>query len=82
MMLPDKTMLQDADGATKELAMNTAQLLNEREAAWFLNCSVAFLRRCRLFRTGPVYVKLGRLVRYRLEDVQAYIAANLEGSAA
>lgn len=59
-----------------------SSLLTEQEAAAFLNCSVAFLRRCRLFKTGPPYAKLGRLVRYRLEDLTAYIAANLEGVAA
>jgi hypothetical protein len=54
------------------------RLLTEREAASFLGCSVAFLRRCRLFRTGPVYAKLGRLVRYRLADLEEYVCANLE----
>jgi hypothetical protein len=52
------------------------KLLDEKEAASLLNCSVAFLRRCRLFRTGPSFVKVGRLVRYQMEDLLAYIAMN------
>jgi len=62
--------------------MILSRLMNEREAALLLNCSVAFLRRCRLFRTGPAFAKVGRLVRYRMEDLQAYVAANLEGQLA
>ena len=57
-------------------------LLTEQGAAGVLNCSVAFLRKCRLFKTGPVYLKLGRLVRYRLEDLAAYIDASIQGLAA
>lgn len=53
-------------------------LFNEDTAATFLNCSVAFLRRCRLHRSGPAYVKVGRLARYRPEDLQAYISARTE----
>lgn len=55
-----------------------SNLLTEQGAANVLNCSVAFLRRCRLFKTGPAYAKLGRLVRYRIEDLMAYIQANME----
>jgi hypothetical protein len=56
-------------------------LLDEKGAAAQLNCSVAFLRRCRLFHLGPPYVKVGRLVRYRPQDLEAYILANLQGQA-
>jgi hypothetical protein len=59
-----------------------SNLLTEQGAARVLNCSVAFMRRCRLFKTGPAYVKVGRLVRYRIEHLIAYIDANMEGLAA
>jgi hypothetical protein len=62
--------------------MTPVKLLDEKEAAEFLHCTVAFLRRRRLFRTGPMFAKLGRLVRYRMEDLVAYVAENLEGQAA
>jgi excisionase family DNA binding protein len=57
-------------------------LLTERETAKLLNCSVAFLRRFRLIRQGPPFIKLGRLVRYRVQDLEAYITENTEGAAA
>lgn len=56
--------------------MTISRLLDEKEAAELLGCSVAFLRRRRLFHTGPSFTKLGRLVRYPLEDLEAYVAAN------
>jgi hypothetical protein len=62
--------------------MSLSKLLDEKEAASLLNCSVAFLRRCRLFRTGPSFVRVGRLVRYRVEDLAAYIEIRLEKKAA
>ena len=56
-------------------------LLDEKEAAVLLNCSVAFLRRCRLFRTGPRFAKIGRLVRYRIQDLVGYIEASMARAA-
>jgi hypothetical protein len=55
----------------------TKSLLNEREAAQLLNCSVALLRKQRYLGIGCRYVKLDRLVRYRPEDIEAYIADHL-----
>jgi hypothetical protein len=48
-------------------------LLNEKDAAKRLSVSVALMRRWRLFRQGPSYVKLGRLVRYSHEDLDAFL---------
>jgi excisionase family DNA binding protein len=51
-----------------------SKLLNEIQVAEMLNCSVGFLRRCRLLRSGgPPFVKVGRLVRYDPDDLRAYI---------
>jgi excisionase family DNA binding protein len=51
-------------------------LLNEQEAAAYLGCSVGLLRKWRLFRQGPAYVRLGgRLVRYERSALDAYINA-------
>jgi hypothetical protein len=58
------------------------KLLDEKEAAALLHCTVAFLRRRRLFRAAPPFAKIGRLVRYRMEDLLAYVAANLKGQTA
>ncbi len=49
------------------------RLFDERSAANVLSCSVALLRKWRLFREGPSYVKIGRLVRYRQDDLNTYL---------
>ncbi len=48
-------------------------LLNEHEVAKFRNQSVATLRRERWKKTGPRYVKVGGAVRYRVEDLMAWL---------
>jgi len=49
-------------------------LFNEYDAAIHLAMSVSTLRRWRLFRTGPVFVKVGgKAVRYRVTDLKAFI---------
>ena len=52
-------------------------LLTEHEYPRITKRSVASARRDRLLGQGCPYVKLGALVRYRPEDVRAYIAHNL-----
>lgn len=52
-------------------------LLTEQECTHITKRSVASLRRNRLFRQGCPYVKLGALVRYRPEDVRAYLERSL-----
>ena len=52
---------------------HTARLLTEHEVAEQLALSVATMRRWRLFRQGPKWLKLGSAVRYRPEDVKAYL---------
>jgi predicted DNA-binding transcriptional regulator AlpA len=50
-----------------------AALLTDIQTAEYLNVSAATLRRYRLLRTGPPYVKVGALVRYRLSDVDSWL---------
>ncbi len=52
------------------------RLFDERLAADVLSCSVALLRKWRLFDEGPAYCKIGRLVRYRQEDLNAFLEAH------
>lgn len=52
------------------------QLFTEREAAEYLSRSPATLTRWRFERVGPAFVKLGRAVRYKLADLDAYVAAH------
>jgi predicted DNA-binding transcriptional regulator AlpA len=51
-----------------------AELLNEYDVARITGLSVASVRRWRLFKKGPRYIKLGAAVRYRAEDVSAWLA--------
>ena len=52
-------------------------LLTPREAAEFLGIPEGTLAQWRSQRRGPPYVKLeSRLVRYRLSDLEAYIATH------
>jgi len=58
------------------MKLNTQQrLLNEHEVADSCSISVLTLRKWRSQKRGPEFVKIGALVRYRPEDVDAWIAA-------
>lgn len=62
-------------------AIDQDRLLDERAAAQILGCSPALLRKWRLFHTGPAYCKIGRLVRYPLGELQAYMkTCRVEGN--
>ena len=49
------------------------RLIIEGEAADLLTLSVKTLRNWRLSGYGPPHLKVGRLVRYRLSDVRAWL---------
>jgi predicted DNA-binding transcriptional regulator AlpA len=48
-------------------------LLNEFDVARVTGLSVASVRRWRLFKQGPKYLKIGASVRYPAEDVRAWL---------
>ncbi len=52
------------------------QLLSEREAAEHLRCGKSTLRQWRYRNTGPKFVKINGLIRYRIEDLEAFIVSN------
>ena len=54
-------------------------LLNEFEVAERLNLSVATLRRWRIIQRGPLFVKVGFLVRYRPEDLESWLTSRATG---
>jgi hypothetical protein len=54
-------------------------LLNEKEAAASLNVSVAATRKWRVQGRGPAYLKLGKLVRYRPEDINEWLSTRPRG---
>ena len=59
----------------KPFLPDAPELLNEHQVAKFVQLSVASVRRWRLFRTGPKYLKIGAAVRYRREDVETWLGS-------
>ncbi len=51
-------------------------LLNTRQAAERCNLSPRTLEKHRVTGGGPPFIRLGSAVRYRLEDLDSWIAAN------
>lgn len=56
------------------------RLLDERAAAQMFSCSVALLRKMRLHGNGPEYCRVGRLVRYPVSNLEAFIRTNVVSS--
>jgi predicted DNA-binding transcriptional regulator AlpA len=54
-------------------------LLNEHDVARITGLSVASVRRWRLLKQGPKYLKLGSAVRYRSEDVAKWLETRPTG---
>lgn len=54
--------------------------LNQEQLARRWNISGRTLERWRWLRQGPPYLRIGGRVVYRLEDVEAYEAAQLQTS--
>lgn len=51
------------------------QLLDTKAAAAVLSLSKSTLEKMRVYGDGPKYLKLGRAVRYRETDLQAWVSA-------
>lgn len=50
------------------------RILHESDAARYIGLSRAYLRAARVGRCdGPVYIKIGRAVRYHVEDLDAWL---------
>lgn len=54
--------------------LEKSALLREREAARLLDLSVHAMRRRRQKRQLPLFLKVGRSVRYRREDLENYLS--------
>jgi hypothetical protein len=57
---------------------STFQLLTEKQAAERLCHSLSTLRRWRRAACGPTYVRFGRLILYRAEDLETFVTGHLE----
>ena len=53
------------------------RLLTEKEAAVLLNCSIHTLQKNRRIGGFIPYLKIGRSVRYKRQDIEAYIEQRL-----
>lgn len=60
--------------------MSAPSLLDERQTAARLSISHRTLQKMRVAGSPLPFVKLGNSVRYRPEDIEAFIAANLRSS--
>ena len=54
-------------------------LLNEHDVARITGLSVASVRRFRLLQQGPRFLKLNSAVRYKFQDLQAWLASRPTG---
>jgi predicted DNA-binding transcriptional regulator AlpA len=54
-------------------------LLNEFDVARITGLSVASVRRWRLLQQGPKYLKIGAAVRYKPEDISAWLESRPSG---
>jgi predicted DNA-binding transcriptional regulator AlpA len=57
----------------------TEDLLNEHDVARITGMSVASVRRWRLLRLGPKFLKLNSAVRYRAMDLEAWLESRPTG---
>jgi predicted DNA-binding transcriptional regulator AlpA len=59
--------------------LDVTALLDERRLAERLGVSCSTLQSWRYTGRGPRYIKIGRLIRYQLSEVDAYIHAQTRG---
>jgi len=56
--------------------MRDDELLTERGVFGDYGLTIPWQRRTRRERRGPPFLKLGKMVRYRRRDVEAYLEGN------
>jgi predicted DNA-binding transcriptional regulator AlpA len=78
MISPDgKQPSERTEMATASNGIET--LLNEHDVARITGLSVASVRRWRLLRQGPKYLKIGAAARYKPEDITAWLESRPSG---
>lgn len=66
---------------SQDLVTGNDQYISEQAAAKRLGLAQVTLRLWRRRGTGPRYARLGRVIRYRVSDLEAFVAARTEGGA-
>jgi hypothetical protein len=59
---------------------NVSAFTNTKGAAKHLACSASYLEKLRVTGGGPRYLKIGKAVRYKLADLNAFAGAREHGS--
>lgn len=81
-LAPDLTADREAPAPTiAQRTIAVPRLLTQKEAAELTRMSEKWLERDRWVERRIPYVKIGRAIRYRAEDIAAYIDANVQGAA-
>lgn len=60
-----------------QVAANARELMDEAALSAFVGVTMKTLQKWRWQRTGPAFVKMGRLIRYRRADVDAWLESRL-----
>jgi excisionase family DNA binding protein len=60
--------------------MTTETYFTPREAAEYLRSSPSTLAKARLTNRGPVFLRLGRAIRYRKSDIDAWMSSSVAGN--
>jgi len=64
---------------TTDYSTSLNSLLNEHDVSRITGLSLASVRRWRLLRQGPKFLKIGAAVRYKQDDLAAWIEARPTG---
>jgi predicted DNA-binding transcriptional regulator AlpA len=70
------SQVSERESAAKDGLTN---LLNEFDVAHITGLSVASVRRWRVLRQGPRYLKIGSAVRYRPADISVWLESRPTG---
>lgn len=57
-----------------------ASIITVNQAADYLGLAVSTLNKWRCHGGGPVFIKMGRAVRYRIEDLDSFITIHVRKS--
>ena len=73
-------MPNTAQGNQPNQAPRAVVVFTTRQAAQYLGLSISTLNKWRCYGYGPKYLKLGRAVRYRQEELDHFLEARLLSS--
>jgi predicted DNA-binding transcriptional regulator AlpA len=69
-------MERTAKATTGDMQAAQHVVVDEKQAASYVNLSVKTLQARRAAHKAPAFLKIGRSVRYRMADLEAFLAAH------